>query len=79
MIASGRSRFRFFSKTLIFVGGQWPPIPNFLCDPARWPQSEAEHKISAFYLNFFNQMQPVQNLVSLSVEVPPPLSDLYIF
>ena len=32
---------------------------------------EAACKISAFYLNFLDQKQPVQNLVSQSVELPP--------
>ena len=29
-IASGASCYRFFYKILVFDGGWWPPIPNFL-------------------------------------------------
>ena len=43
--------FSVFRQNLGFDVGQWPPIPNFLCDPVRWPQLETERKTSAFYLS----------------------------
>ena len=30
-----------FSYIFCVDGGQWASIPNFLCDPCRWPQLEA--------------------------------------
>ena len=35
---------------------------------------EAACKMSAFYLNYQDQTQPVQNLVSQSVELAPPFN-----
>ena len=53
-ISSGSSRFRFLDKTLIFDGGQWPPIQNFLLNPRKELKMEAACKVSvsSFFESF---------------------------